>query len=279
MRKLFSLMILLLIFCSCEKEYPDIIGNVKKESLYSEIVKDTYLILVRTPPDYDPDSGKKYQVVFQLDATSFGPQFDITAGYASELEKLNEIGETIVVGIGYPYNDEKAPARNKGRGRDYVSNNDDGTPGGADNFLKFIVEELFSYIESKYSIDTEKRIIMGHSLGGFFTLYTMLKTAGESSPFAGYVAGDPSLGLDDLKLIKMEKKLSEKSESLPVKLYFLIARYDGAGQRIVFDELKKNFSDNYKDLNMETRVIDGDHGDSTVPSFRNGLKFMFGGDK
>lgn len=265
--------LILTIFISCEKEYPDITGNVKKEEFKSEIVDDTYLILVRTPPDYEKNTDKKYPVVFQLDATSFGPQFDITAGYASEFEKSGEIEEVIVVGIGYPYNDEKAPSADKGRGRDYVSSE------GADDFLKFIREELFPYIESKYRVDTGKRVLSGHSLGGFFVLYTMLKTGEEGSPFYGYIAGDPSLAQDDLELLKLDRELSEKTDALPVRLYFLIARYDGAGQRIVFDELTDNLSDHYKDLDMETKVINGDHGEAIIPSFRNGLEFMLGGQE
>lgn len=270
--KILLLLLATLSVISCES-YPEITGNVEKEKLKSEIVDDTYLIMVRTPPGYDENSEQTYPVAFQLDATSFGPQFDITAGYASKFEESGEIEDIIVVGIGYPYDDENAPSIDKGRGRDYDSSN------GADDFLKFIQEELFPYIEKKYKVDTEKRVLLGHSLGGFFSLYTMLKTAEKESPFMGYVAGDPSLGLDDLELLKLEKEVASKKSSLSVKLYFLIARYVGSGQRIIFDQLTEKLDENYKDLDMEQKVLDGDHGEAIVPTFRNGLKVMFGSGK
>jgi hypothetical protein len=51
-------------------------------------------------------------------------------------------------------------------------------------------EELFPYLGKKYRT-LSYRILVGHSLGGFFSIYTLLKFP---SLFEGYISTSPSLG-------------------------------------------------------------------------------------
>jgi hypothetical protein len=156
---------------------PPITGRVVTEDFASSTVGDTYRVLVRLPPDYDESPTRRYPVVYQLDATSFGPQFDVTAGYASELAARGGIPEAIVVGVGYPYDDE-TPNDRRGRWRDYTTRRMDDSAGGADTFLRFLAEELIPHIDAAYRTDPAvPRALFGHSLGGFFVLYAMLRTA------------------------------------------------------------------------------------------------------
>ena len=120
---------LLATLAACGASSWPISGRVETEDLPSTIVGDSYRILVRLPPGYDADSAKRWPVVYQLDGTNFGPEFEIIAGLASELAAKGAIPELIVVGIGYPYEDPLSGGK-VGRSRDYVPTLDNGKPGG-----------------------------------------------------------------------------------------------------------------------------------------------------
>lgn len=257
---------------------PAITGEVLREDLYSERVGDTYRLLVRIPPGYDEAPDRRYPVVFQLDATSFGPQFDITAGHASELAEEGEIPETIVVGVGYPYDDE-TPNDTRGRWRDYTTIRSDGSPGGADLFLQFLSEELIPAIDETYRTDPSAgRALLGHSLGGFFALYAMFRTASDANPpFDAFVAADPSLTHDDNRLLFMEQELSGGALSPGLSLRLTIARYNGAVQRLYFEELSRRLEGDLPELRFEGEALETDHGGAIEPSFREGLRFILDG--
>ena len=75
--------------------------------------------------------------------------------------------------------------------------------GGAEKFLSFIVKELIPYIDKTYRTDTSSRTIMGHSLGGYFSLFTLLTELKENSTYFGtYVAASPSLDYHNQYLLK-----------------------------------------------------------------------------
>lgn len=261
----------------CGSGAPPISGRIEQETLASAIVHDSYLILVRLPPAYDSSPTQNYPVAYQLDATSFGPEFDITAGLASDLEAKGTIGSTIIVGIGYPYNDPLIGGQ-AGRSRDYVTTRDNGMPGGAASFLRFIREELIPHIDAKYRTQTTGRTLLGHSLGGFFTLYTMFQTGNDPArPFSRLVAGDPSITEDNLRLFDEEQALASTTRSLPNRMYLPTARYDGAVQTLYSDALASRLATDFPNLQVAHRVYDTDHGGVIAPGFSDGLAFVLGG--
>lgn len=262
----------------CASSAPPISGDVDQEDLPSTNVGDTFRILVRLPPGYAAEPARRYPVTFQLDATSFGPQFDIAAGHASNLAARGSIPEAIVVGIGYPYSDPLLGGK-QGRSRDYVTLLDNGQPGGIDKFLLFIRQELIPHIDAKYRTDPSARALSGHSLGGFVTLYTLYTTAREASPpFRRFMACDPGPPLKDPdRLYVEEQKLSVATTSLPFRLHYQIARYDGAVQQLAFQETSARLSTHYPDLKLSTSVTDTDHGGVISPCIEQGLAFVFQG--
>jgi predicted alpha/beta superfamily hydrolase len=72
-------------------------------------------------------------------------------------------------------------------------------PGGADQFIKFLVDELRPALAARYPIDAGHQSLMGHSLGGFFTLYALMR---RPDAFRNYIAISPSLWWDDHELVK-----------------------------------------------------------------------------
>lgn len=270
----------LLLAAGCGAAHRPITGRVESQTIASALVGDSYQIDVRLPPDYATSPSRRYPVVYQLDGTSFGPEFSITAGAASGLEAGGTIAPLIVVGIGYPYPDPLV-STTRGRGRDYITTFDDGKPGGAANFLAFVKQELIPSLDRQYRIDPTRRVLSGHSLGGFMSLHELFTTAGTASPpaFWGFIAGDPSLTQDNLRLFDEEAALAARTRSVPAPLWVEIARYDGAVQTLAFKLLRARLVADFPDLRFGAAVRDTDHGGAIAPGFENGLAHIFGGAK
>jgi predicted alpha/beta superfamily hydrolase len=269
-------------FAGCG-QLPPITGATYDELLASDSVGDTYRILVRTPPSYESEPTRSYPMVVQLDATSFGPQFDVTAGLASSLENEGLIEEVVVLGVGYPYDDPLID-RTRGRLRDYTTRESEGEPGGAPAFRAFVEKELLPWASERWRIDPERRALFGHSLGGYFALWSWLSAslpppAGSPSPgpsaFGAFVANDPSITWDDLRLFELEQALS--AGALEGQLFLPVARYDGAVQGLYTSEFAERL-DRHPGVTAESRRYDTDHGGVVGPGFRDGLVAWLGGE-
>lgn len=273
----FALPLVLLALGACAPSYDEVTGAVETSTFSSTIVGDQFLIQVRLPVDYDASRASGYPTVFQLDGTNFGPEWKVTAGHASTLEAEGQIPSTIVIGIGYPYEDPLI-SRTKGRFRDYVTRYEDGTPGGADRFLQFVHEELIPQLETTYRIDSTRRVLSGHSLGGFVALYELFTTGSQSAPpFAGFIAGDPSLTQDDFRLFTEAAAVAARSPALSASVWFEIARFDGAVQTLAYELLRKQLAADLPSLRVGGRVANTDHPGTISPGFRNGLIHVLGG--
>jgi tetratricopeptide (TPR) repeat protein len=71
------------------------------------------------------------------------------------------------------------------------------TAGGADAFLRFFREELIPHIDTAYRT-APYRIIVGHSFGGLFAVYALLK---QPDLFHAHIAISPSLWWDEEAVI------------------------------------------------------------------------------
>ncbi|MBO4985189.1 MAG: alpha/beta hydrolase [Bacteroides sp.] len=141
-------------------------------------------VLVWTPEEYNKQ--QKYAVVYMHDGqmlfdkrTSWNKQSWNVDSVACALQKQGKVKPFIVVGI------NNGPSRPY----DYVSKKIlDYIPEGdtllakhnkelyvADNYLKYLVEEVKPFIDSHYSTlsDKENTIVMGSSLGGVISLYAI----------------------------------------------------------------------------------------------------------
>ena len=106
--------------------------------------------------------------------------------HLSELMALNQIKETIVVGIWNVYTERNSnyfPERvfdnldehNKKALQKMAANQNQVTTVNSDNYLKFIVQELKPYIDTNYPTKTgrEDTTIMGSSRGGLISMYAL----------------------------------------------------------------------------------------------------------
>jgi pimeloyl-ACP methyl ester carboxylesterase len=99
------------------------------------------------------------------------------------------------------------------------------TLGGADQFLRFIVEELKPLVDARYRTNGYS-IVVGHSLGGLFVLHALVTQPGS---FNSYVAIDPSLWWNDQALVRQADAFIESDPELNTSLYLIVGNGQGPG--------------------------------------------------
>lgn len=124
---------------------------------------------------------------------------------------LEQVPELTIVGIGYPtpYIHDVVS-----RSRDYTPllpegakpySRSGGRPTGeADHFMLFIKEQLKPAIEKRSRHSFSQQAIWGHSFGGLFALYTLLK---EPTLFNVYLPVSPSTGWGDNLLYSLAQQV------------------------------------------------------------------------
>lgn len=144
--------------------------------LHSDITGTDYRIYVAFPRGYADDDAT-YPVVFLLD----GNWHFATATSVFEAYNAGELPGVVLVGIGYPIDDDFdcIPFREQ----DFLPENN------ADLFLTFLEDELIPYIDANYRTDGEHRTLVGHSYGGLFALHALF----SSDAFDSYLALSPAL--------------------------------------------------------------------------------------
>ena len=163
------------------------------ETIRSSILKENRTLYVSLPAGY-AESQERYPLLILLDADW---RFRHTSAAVDNLADAQVMPKTIIVGIG-----------NTQRDRDMTPafNGDGYAPSGADDFLRFIKEEVIPFAESHYRT-RPYRILVGHSLAGFFTLYTLMR---EKDLFDAYISLSPGRGQDERNLKNLESFLTRE---------------------------------------------------------------------
>ncbi len=290
---LISILILSLLSCA-QKE----INSKSKESemstnsgiqigqfdmLYSKNLNQERKLIIYLPESAKDPSRKrdKYPVVYLLDGGhNFVPFIGMLKQY-SELNDTKILPEMIVVGIENIDFDSRMmdfSPTTAGNSEQY---------GGGNEFLEFMKNELFPYIEQNYS-GSQNRTIIGHSFGG---LAVMNALTNHSEMFDNYLMIDGSLYFDN-ELFLSNPKYSLKGKDLKDKnLYVGIANtttYGSDLESIKKDTIRANqyvrhslkLVDQIKnmdtDLNMKWKYYENDtHGSTTFLSQIDGFRFFY----
>ena len=255
------------------------------DSLNSQILNESRRIYIQLPAGYNPEKNQKYPVVFILDGEMFLPTVSdvqnyysggftpemVLVGISNDKNRLRDLTtSTITTNYGMPFNEEN---------------------GKAESFSQFFEKELIPYIEKKYPV-TNYRTLIGHSYGGLFTIYSLLK---HPHLFANYLAIDPSLDWDGQKLLKEAKGLlaiqKYENKSLFMSLSGQLKMQDSkvtidnvmqdttdftlfARSNIAFSNMVRQNAKNR--LSFEWKFYPGDlHGTVPFPSIMDGLISLF----
>jgi len=165
-------------------------------TMHSRAEKREYRILLSKPTAPPPPEG--YPVIYLLDANSvFGTMVEAMRVQGGRPEKTG-VSPAVIVGIGYPVDTPFSPARYYDFTLPVHADELPAKPGGgewpktggAESFLAFIEEELMPRIEGGLPVDSRRRTIFGHSLGGLFVLHALFA---RPTAFRTYIAGSPSI--------------------------------------------------------------------------------------
>ena len=216
----------------------------------------SYTAYVTLPLSYEV-TEQSYPVLYVTD----GDWYTLpTAMAAAQLAFGGEMPEVITVGIGYG-----------GSAMDTMEQRErDLTPAGAPYFLQFMEEELIPDIEENYRADSAVRTLMGHSLGGDFSLYALFNAP---ETFGQIVASSPSCNKGCMAL---EEKYAEANESLPVRLFMSVGEHEGDLITNVENLDQTLMASNYDDMTCELAVLNGETHLSARPrAFTTGMKQVF----
>ncbi|OJW82992.1 MAG: hypothetical protein BGO69_03695 [Bacteroidetes bacterium 46-16] len=274
-------LLLIIALAGCHEATPT--NNNKQaagdEAFYSQAVGDSFRLRVQLPESYN--SKEHYPVLYLTDANMYYSMM------AATLRQYEELGAPpmILVGIGY----KDFEAMDSLRNRDYTwpladAKDSFAVSGGGERFLRFINSELCPYIERQYSTDTGKRLLLGHSLGGYFTMYALQQALLKKAPcFYAYIAASPSLHYHHYSLLDgLESSGTTKANT---QLYVTYGGLEDEEDEEDADEpgLRKNT----EVLAQLKRSLDGrigyqqdmysafGHMDMAIPTFTKGLQKVF----
>lgn len=213
------LLFLLLVFCAgvfcgqARAGAPVAIGESRQ--IHSSALDEDRTYQVALPASYAWAQDRRYPVLYVLDGQA---HFVHTTGSVGYLAAQGEIPEMIVVAM-----------TSTNRVRDFTQSDWAEAwvgGGGADDFKRFLADELIPEIERDFRADGF-RMLSGHSAGGQFVLHGL---ASEPALFKAYFALAPSLDWDGNLPRRELRKALDSATSLPAFLY--VARSDDAGQAL-----------------------------------------------
>ncbi|MFB9753548.1 alpha/beta hydrolase [Paenibacillus hodogayensis] len=234
-----------------------------------------YRITVAMPAAGPPPEG--FPVIYLLDANSvFGTMVEAIRVQGGRPEKTG-VAPAVIVGIGYRTEAPFAPSRyydftlpvpaselpvRPGGGGPWPEH------GGAESFFSFIEDDLKPAIESEYPIDSRRRTLFGHSLGGLFVLHTLFT---KPTAFRTYIAGSPSIHWGNRLLQEQEAHFVSRLERESPDAALLIAvgeleQGHKSGMNHNAKELTERLSAwNGRGLRVEYKEFEGEGHISVLP--------------
>ena len=265
-----TMVLLLLAFAmNAYAQYPkvDIPGSEVRKITSKIVAGQEYELQIMLPGSFKT-SNKKYPVIYLMDSQWDFPLLKCLYG---EHYFDGFVPELIVVGVTWG---GVNPNPDSLRARDYTPTMETRLPqsGGADKFLSFMKNELFPFIETNYKADKNNRTLMGCSLGGLFTLYTLFT---QPELFTGYAAASPAVGWGNEVLYKYEKEFAEKRSAKPLRVYMTVG--DVERGRSTFERFAAQMANrNYTSVALKSKVLENTgHSGTKTETFSRGMQYVF----
>lgn len=255
-------------------------ANTFVYELKSAINSTTYQISIALPQNYKSDDSTRYKVVYFLDGNIW---FPLAVSEYNTMNKADALEPLIIVAIGYQVPDFTYDIAH--RTHDYtpsVFQKADSSmsmlhscivkSGGADDFLHVLEKEIIPFVESRYKTSPE-RILAGHSLGGLFTTYALVK---KPELFSDYFIFSPSLWWDNSFIFQYDEFVLPELPGRKLQVNFFIGAKET--ERMLKDA--KRFSKSMKKKNHKIadvvylEIDDSDHFTS-LPVFTSYLFKQF----
>lgn len=223
-------------------------------SFPSKVFGEDRQALVYLPDDYSRTKAG-YPVAYLLDGALF---FLPTGGLADFYATINRMPRMIVVGIVQ---------------QDRMHELSTAPSGGSAQFSRFLREELIPYIDGHFRTEPF-RILIGHSLGGLFTVHSLLEAP---DLFQAHIAASPALFWNGGSEVDRAQEVLRSTPSLKNFLYLTYSGGDGENIRTSTDALRKLLGDSAPaGLDWQFAFLPNDrHNSSSVPSVLGGLSYLF----
>ena len=217
-----KLVLLIIVQTFAQNKHQIQIGN--QYTIESKVLGESRHYNIYLPPSYYTSNTSTFPVIYLMDGDN---NFHHTTGVVEHLSGISEkIPEMIVVGIA-----------DKGR-VNYTKNttlhDEKKNPKGRSNsFLKFITTELKPYINKNFRV-ANFDILIGHSLGGYFTINALLN---KPKSFNAFIAISPSLWKTNYTTKNKIETFYQKNEHLNRYLYLSLANEKAMGIYGFVDQL------------------------------------------
>ncbi|NKF51646.1 alpha/beta hydrolase [Shewanella sp. WXL01] len=250
------------------------VGNTEKFTLSSNVVARKYDILVKLPKGYFAQDNSKvnYPVLYLNDAPH-------TFKVATGVTHFPSMDKAIIVAMGFAHGENGQYSRVRDLTPHHAPSWVKYKTGGAGEYLKLIEQEVIPFIEQRYRVDSSKRILSGHSLGGSFGSWVMLS---KPELFSSYILTSPSHWFKDDQIFADEAAYAKQHKTLRVNVFYATGSLETpengmkhmvTGQQKYVERLQ---SRNYQGLRIKSEVVDGTDHYSTFPvGLSKGLMWLY----
>lgn len=207
---------------------PYVLQGTEVREIRAKALQRDYQLFISLPRGY-AESTRRYPVLFVTDASY---SFPLIHSIAKRVRNGGEdMEDFILVGLSYA----KGETPEYSRRRDYTptANGDkdavsdmlspEPVYGEAEEYRKFIADEVFPLVAQHYRADMKRTIYAGHSFGGLFGLHILFT---EPTMFEKYIIGSPSLWFDRRVAFAAERNYAKTHADLPAKLFMAVASYE-----------------------------------------------------
>ena len=247
---------------------PVVIGE--RLEIESQILNEARPLIISKPRSYETGE-ERYPVLYLLDGDV---HFHHTTGTINFLAANGRMPEMLVVAI--PNTGPTDRTRNLSPPSDAedAALSSPSRWGGADNFRRFLSDELMPWIEKDYRTRPYS-ILVGHSLGGLFAIHSLIT---QPDVFDAYIAISPSLQWDEQRVVAQAEAFFESTAELTADLYMTVGDEGGAllgGVRKLSGVLDEKSPRGFR---WGFRVMeDESHNSVPLRSTRQGLESIFDG--
>lgn len=154
--------------------------------------------------------------------------------------------------------------------------------GGADNFLRFLEEELDPLIRARYNTTGKPAGILGDSFGGTFTFYSFLK---QSKLFDRYWLGSPGIFTTSTDYLAQFRETLAGPLAHDTKMFLSLGSLEANGGIDFYEDMGRSFNSMVSALNTKPnaqlswqhQVYPGKtHTSVLAPAMSDALLYLYG---
>ncbi|MEN8123342.1 MAG: alpha/beta hydrolase-fold protein [Bacteroidota bacterium] len=233
-----------------------------KDSIQSNVLNENRKFIVKFPRDYN-NSDKSYPVIYRLDGDL--DMYTETVGTINRLVHMEELMPDMIIVM----------IENTNRNRDMMPTNTSffRSEPGAENFKKFIENELIPHINNSYRTTNEK-LLCGQSLSAIFTLYYFLTSPASFDSFIACSGGFPDC---EEYFINLTNDFLKAGQDKPTNIFMTHGLTDFLDPEGVINKQLLDFTqriESKENIICKLKIYD-DEGHVPFQSLYHGLRFIY----